>query len=70
MQYSYVDFTWMIIGVKIRAALAGEPAPKFDDYYYSSLMDLDAGSLKLEFFGESTIINIIESQWRTTQDVQ
>lgn len=69
VEYSYIDFTWMIIGVKIRNAMDNLPNIKFNDYYYSREMDLANGEAKLAFFGQTSIINIIDSQWKTTQDV-
>jgi hypothetical protein len=70
VEYSYVDFTWMLIGEKIRSVIAGEPKKKFNDFYYSKLVELDNPDAKLAFFGQGTIVNLINSQWRTTQDVQ
>lgn len=56
----------MIVGVKIRNAVDNCPQVKFDDYYYSKLMDLENGEAKLAFFGQTSIISIIDSQWKTT----
>lgn len=67
VRYSYIDFTWMIIGEKIRNMF--KKPIKFDDLYYAKMIDLENDN-KLSFFGESSVINIVDSQWRTTQEVQ
>lgn len=67
VEYSYIDFTWMIIGSKIKNL--GQ-AIKFNDLFYSQLFNFEDQQAKLSLFGESSVINIIDSQWRTTQEVQ
>ena len=69
VEYSYIDFTWMIIGEKIENLHRKKPV-KFDDLYYSQLINLDEGSSKLAFFQQPSVQYIIDSQWQTTQEVQ
>ena len=59
VEYSYIDFTWMIIGQKIKNA--GNKMLKFNDLFYSNLLNFEDTNAKLSLFGESSVINIIDS---------
>ena len=60
VEYSYIDFTWMIIGEKINSLDQKHPV-KFDDLYYSELINLEEGGSKLAFFKQSSVQYIIDS---------
>jgi hypothetical protein len=69
VEYSYVDFTWTMIGEKIRPTdKESKKRIKFDDYYFSGL--IDSQYHKKSFFACDTVKSMIDSQWDTTQYVQ
>lgn len=60
VEYSYIDFTWTMIGEKIRPTdKESKKRIKFDDYYFSGL--IDSQYHKKSFFACDTVKSMIDS---------